>query len=83
MSKEKYCYLIQQIKVKTGDYLGTHPEVFTQLEGAEKYIKELCEENNFTYRTDNYLDKGYSNIDNFVMTDGGMINIQIIRKKLV
>lgn len=80
---EEYCYIIQQIKVKGNVFLGLHSEVFLKLEDAQKYINDLSKEHNLTVHTDNYLDEGCSNIDNFVIVDGNSINIQILQKKLI
>lgn len=80
--KEKHCYIIQQIKVKGNRWLGTVGTVFTSLEKAQDYLQRIGKEHDLTFSTENYIDKGYSNVDNFARTETGMINFQIIKKEL-
>lgn len=81
-SEVRECYIIQQIKVKGNRWLGTIGTVFTSLEKAQDCLNRIAKENDLTYRTDNYIDKGYSNVDNFASTETGIINFQIIKKEL-
>ena len=80
--EQKYCYIIQQIKVKGNEWLGTNGTVFTSLEKAQDCIKRIGKKHDLTFNTENYIDKGYSNVDNFARTETGIINFQIIKKEL-
>ena len=80
----KYCYLIDRIRVKKDLSYGLINKVFLKLSDAKLEVEMLIRINKWeNWRIEDYIEKGYSNIDNFYFDKDICFNLMIIQKTLI